>query len=94
MQKKTRKLWLHGFLVFCGFQALMGVGPALPGGGVGHQGDGEGDHGLHLLLHQALDGLRLRLGALHDQLVVDLKDQAALQPLGPQAGPAPGSWPA
>ena len=39
-------------------------------------------HAFHLFGEQALHLFRLRLGTLHDQLVVDLKHQPGLQPLG------------
>ncbi len=40
--------------------------------GLSQQGDRQGGDPLHLLLYQLTDRLRLRLRALHDQLVVDL----------------------
>ena len=51
-----------------------------------HHGHGEAHRPLHLLLEDALHLFPLLRGALHDEFVVDLEDELALQALPGQTG--------
>ena len=59
----------------------MSRSPGGPGVSLGQQGNGQRAHALHLLFDQLAHRLGLCLRALHDQLIVYLEHQTALQPL-------------
>ena len=67
----------------------VGIRPALARRSLRQQRDRQGDHPLHLLLHQGAHPPLFLLRAFHDQLVVDLEDQPALHPLRTQPVPHP-----
>ena len=66
--------------------SALGFRPAVPGVGIGDEGDGEAACPLHLLGQDLFHLRLLGLGALDDEFVVDLQDQLGLQALGLAAG--------
>ena len=65
-------------------RSALGVVPGGAGVDVHGQLDLQAGGGLHLFLQNGGGPLRLGGGRLHDELVVHLRDQAGLQPLGGQ----------
>ena len=74
----TRQIWMS-----------VGVRPALSDAGIGGQGDGIGDGAFHFLFEDARRGVRVGLGALDDQLVVDLQEELCRRQLPAQAAAVP-----
>ena len=57
----------------------MALQPALPAVGLGDEGDGQGVSPLHLPDQDGLHLVRLGLGALHDELIVECPETEADQ---------------
>ena len=65
--------------------SLLGLEPGAAGARLRHHGHGEAHRPLHLLLEDAAPPAPAPRGALHDEFVVDLEDELALQALPSQA---------